>query len=364
MNNQRQFLLGIFFITALSILAVYTLFFTDTVSLFGKQIQIEVYFPEAHGLREGDPVQAAGLRIGRVTKLDYRLSAPLEERIHATLSLDEEIELQEGFRITIQESTLLGGRHVDIDPGEYGGVPVDKDEVLYGRVKKNPIEALADLGTLFTDNRANVASILENFEAVMSDVRDGKGLVGRLLTDETMSEDLALAAANIRTVTDRVEAGEGLLGALVSDEELADSVRGAVTSLQAIADDLRAGEGLAGRLIYDDALANEVEKGLLAFSSVGQRIDEGEGVLGRLISDEELAAELEGIFQDFGSASQDLQALTAQLRSGEGTLGKLMMDQELYDEALTAVGLLTRSLEDYREAAPVTAFTSVLFSAF
>ena len=41
-----------------------------------------------------------------------------------------------------------------------------------------------------------------------------------------------------------------------------------------------------------------------------------------------------------------------------------MNDRELYDEALVAVKLLTRSLEDYREAAPVSAFTGVLFGAF
>ena len=34
------------------------------------------------------------------------------------------------------------------------------------------------------------------------------------------------------------------------------------------------------------------------------------------------------------------------------------VERELYDEALTSLKLLTRSLEDYREAAPVSAFTS------
>ena len=49
--------------------------------------------------------------------------------------------------------------------------------------------------------------------------------------------------------------------------------------------------------------------------------------------------------------------------AGEFIIDGLHIDH-LYDEALGGLKLLTRSLEDYREAAPVTAFTSVLFSAF
>ena len=65
MNTKRQFLLGIFFLAALSVLAFYTLFLTD-FTLFSQPERETVYFPSAHGLREGDPVLVAGLRVGRV----------------------------------------------------------------------------------------------------------------------------------------------------------------------------------------------------------------------------------------------------------------------------------------------------------
>jgi hypothetical protein len=40
------------------------------------------------------------------------------------------------------------------------------------------------------------------------------------------------------------------------------------------------------------------------------------------------------------------------------------MRDDLYIEVERALGLITRSLEEYREAAPITTMTSVLFSAF
>ena len=58
MKKQRQLLLGIFFAVALSVLAAYTLFLTD-VHFFTEPTREVVYFPEAYGLREGDPVQVS-----------------------------------------------------------------------------------------------------------------------------------------------------------------------------------------------------------------------------------------------------------------------------------------------------------------
>jgi len=52
------------------------------------------------------------------------------------------------------------------------------------------------------------------------------------------------------------------------------------------------------------------------------------------------------------------------VRDGRGTVGKLIMEEQLYYEIVKAVGLLTRSLEEFREAAPIGTFTNVIFGAF
>ena len=52
------------------------------------------------------------------------------------------------------------------------------------------------------------------------------------------------------------------------------------------------------------------------------------------------------------------------MRNGEGSLGKLLTDDGFYDEAKRAMALVTKSLEEYREAAPISTMTSVIFGAF
>ena len=43
---------------------------------------------------------------------------------------------------------------------------------------------------------------------------------------------------------------------------------------------------------------------------------------------------------------------------------KLVMDADLYEEVRKALQILTRTLQEYREAAPITTFTSILFSGW
>lgn len=365
MDNKKQFALGVFFLVALSILAFYTLFLTE-FTLFKTPVIEEVYFSEANGLREGDPVMISGLRIGRVKELEANVSAPPRERIKAVLTLNERVELNEGFHVTIKESTLLGGRQVDIDPGEFGGAPYDRqlNPILYGEVEKNPIAALGDFGDILTENREMVRSIVTNLNTVVTDMVEGRGVIGRLVSDEELAADLATSVANLRGATDDVRAGKGVLGRLIADKELAASMSSTVENLSTITADLRAGRGLAGRLVYDDELANAASRAIDDLEAFTAQLRSGEGVAGKLFTDAALAQEFESAITNFRTASENLSVVATQIRSGEGTLGRLVMDTRLYDEALEGVRLINRTLEDYREAAPISTFTSVLFGAF
>lgn len=372
MNTKRQFLLGVFFLAALSLLAFYTLFLTD-FTLFSKPEQETVYFPRAHGLRVGDPVLVAGLRVGRVGELEYDIAAEKSKRIRAVLNLDLQVDILEGYVIQIQESTMLGGRHVEIDPGLYGGplAPRDAEGALRGTVQANPFAALSSIGEFVAENGDTARSILDNFEAIVANARDGQGPVGRLLNDEELAAGLTESVANFREVsagvkqmTDDVNAGKGLIGALIHDEEIVANVKATIDDLKTIGDDLKAGKGTIGRLMYDDPLADEVEEAIRGLSDLVTGLESGNGLLGRLLTDEEMAANAFAMIEDFRNTGADIREVAATLRAGDGSLGKLMMSEELYEEALVAVKLVTRSLEDYREAAPITAFTSVLFAGF
>ncbi|HKX45145.1 MAG TPA: MlaD family protein, partial [Planctomycetota bacterium] len=123
MSSTRHLALGLFVLLALGVLSAYTIFLSG-MNVFGDVELWTVQFPEANGLRPGDPVRVAGMRVGRVQSLAFDPNAPEAERITVELRLDQPIELREGYEIRIEETTLLGGRNVDIEPGPAGAAPL------------------------------------------------------------------------------------------------------------------------------------------------------------------------------------------------------------------------------------------------
>lgn len=364
-SNQQNLILGIFFVTALSILAFFTLFLTDTVTLFSSPIQMTVYFPDGNLLKEGDPVQVLGARYGRVAEIETDPTVERRKAIRVVLNLTHEIQLTKGATISIRESSLLGGRHVEIDPGQYGAEALPSEGgAYYGVVYKNPIASLGEIGAILDENRDSLKNTIENVEAITASVRNGTGLLGKVISDETLAADAQRFVADMADASAAMRDGKGVLGALIYDEELKKSLTATFDRLEKIGADLENQKGLLGSLIYDGALRDRVVGGIDSFVEFGKRLNTSEGALGLLMNDKATRDQIQSLIANLSQASEDVKSIMAEVSEGKGSLGKLLKSDELFDEAAKAINLLTRSLEDYREAAPVTTFSTVLFGAF
>ena len=399
--NQRQLLLGAFFLVVLLVLGWYTLFLTD-FTLFGARHEMVVHFPDANGLRQGDPVLVAGIRQGKVDQLTFDPSAELARRITATLRMELEIPLREGARIHIEDSTLLGGRQVAIDPGPVGAPSLPVDVVLLGGVRTS---ALTGLGEFVQENKERVTRIVEGLDEVVGEVRGGRGLLGMLTRDEALAqrfdegvESARAALADAAAITADLRAGRGVAGRLVTDEELGARFERIATQLDEVTRnltdvsvDMREGRGLIGRLLKDEQVADDAAAAVRSVREIAERANAGEGTIGKLLANDEVYTKLVQVADDISAVSralregegtlgklmmsdevyvrleqvaENLAAVSSALRNAEGTIGKLVMDPDLYEQLDKAVGLITKSLEEYREAAPITTFTAVLFGAF
>jgi phospholipid/cholesterol/gamma-HCH transport system substrate-binding protein len=394
MSSNRSLILGLFFLISLSVLAYYTLFLTD-FTLFREQPELRVHFSQTNGLREGDAVLVAGMRWGRVKKLTFDPTAPIDRRIVVLASLNEPLPLREGFVIKIEDATLLGGRNLSVDPGPAEGTPVPADRELFGQVAANPIAAL---GKLVDSSEKGVADIVENIRVVTADLRAGKGVLGRLMKDETMAQDLAdsLSAATkslgyIEDIARDLRAGHGSAGQFLVNESLFKDLSEASHKLSTLLDetnglakDVRSGKGLAGTFVQDEALAKDLTHAVADLKSVIEKINNGQGTIGQLVNDDEIAKNVatvtrslasgEGtigallvkpdVYDNMRQITEDFSVVSGALRSGQGSIGRLVMDDDLYQDLKTAVRIVQRSLEEFREAAPITTFTTVFFGAF
>lgn len=395
MSMQRTSLLGLFFLVALGVLGYYTLFLTD-FTLFGKKSELTVQFTDSNGLRQGDSVLVAGVRWGKVKSIKYDASASNDRRITVVANLTEDLVLREGFTIKIEDATLLGGKNLAIDPGPATGAWVNKEErMLFGEVGKNP---LASLGDLVAESQRGVTKIIEDLSAITSGIREGKGTVGRLVSDPALAEDLAEALngaakslKNLERITGDLAAGRGSAGQLLTNRELYDELLTTTTKLNGMLDQTtemvsayRAGQGLLPRLFQDETIARDFAASVAGINTIVGRIESGQGTVGVLLNDDSIARNLatisdkvargEGtigalltkneVYDNIRETSENFAVVSGAIRNGQGSIGQLVMNDEIYQQIKAALKVVQRTLEEYREAAPVTAFTAVFFGAF
>jgi phospholipid/cholesterol/gamma-HCH transport system substrate-binding protein len=396
---MRHFYVGLFVILTLCVLGYYTLFMAD-VALFGNQQQVKVQFESAGGLREGDSVLLAGRRTGRVMQITYDANAPLERRITATLTLEEEIVLRQDYVIQIVESTALGGRQVTIEPGDPAAPQIALAAPLTGNVAPGLFDALGNFGDALSgedgvgdllaklnkivgdlessDAAGNLSTSLANFEKASADIAEltdglsqGKGTLGALFQAKDFydtwfatGEDLGKAAEDVQGIIGDARTGDGIVAAALNDPQLAEDGRKLIAdasssfdNINAVTADLKAGKGLIGRFLSDEDTADSGANIVANIEKVSADLANGTGTVGRLFTSDELYQNVNATFASAAKVAKDLE-------DGKGTLGQLISDDDLMREITLAVETLTRSLEDFREAAPVTTLTSVLFSAF
>jgi len=394
MESKQEVIVGVLFLAALTLLGIFTIMISDYNPFVSEEVW-EVWFEDVGGLRKGDEVRSMGVEVGRVRRVIID-----NFKVVVRLGLHEELPFYEDGKISIELTSPLGGRFVDIDPGSPHLARVDTAKPLKGQkpaqdistALSNLIEDISEsdgtIAKLIRDPQVydDIAAITQSIRQVSQDISEGKGLIGKLTAEdsEAVYEDLEAIAASIRQASDELAEKRGTLGKLIYDDALYAQLDAASKSIEKITADLEAGKGTLGKLLTEDELHDSI-------ASIAKSIEDGEGILGQLVKNEQAG-------EEFNRIIANLDEITTAMQQGEGTLGKLLRDDQVYADAAEMMGALkeaadkiaqgegtigklitkdelyvkidrlvseiTAAAEDYREAAPITAFSAAIFAGF
>jgi phospholipid/cholesterol/gamma-HCH transport system substrate-binding protein len=362
-SSRRDFLLGIVFFGALALLLYYTIVLTG-FSLQDKYY-LEASFPNAAGLKEGDAVLVAGRSTGTVRLVAFRDDQPADRRIEVLMEFKEAITLHPGYDVRISEFTVLGGRVIEIDPGPVSAGLLPSNAQIIGTVGTS---AIAAIGKLVTENREAVTEIISNLQFSSRALKNGEGPLGALLMSADLKAEIEHFMDVAGNLADNIEAGKGVLGLLAADQEarrlllemISNGASGLAT-LEDITQHIAGGNGVAGAMIYDEQLQadttqliNDLRGSASLLRDVLEEANQGRGLFGAILTNETMS-------QDAADLLANLNLTSERLANGEGTIGRLLTEEFAYDELLKSLRLLTATLEDVREAQPVSSFTGLLF---
>ena len=319
--------IGIVSLIALALASVLIFMVSGTGGFFWQRYSIKTVFSNISGLKEGAPVRVAGVEVGAVKKMDFT-----GDKVEVTM----EVSKEQMSRITDRSSaslgsvSLLGEAAVDVTANSQG-TPIPE----WGYVRSGPPP-----GSLSTAAEAATRS-LETTNVLLEEVRQGRGTLGKLVTDDTLYQQLSDFVDSAEAVTRGINAGRGTIGRLVNDPAAAQSLERSLDNLQMVTARIRNGEGSLGRLLNDDTLSKSVTSATMNLDAITGRINKGEGTAGKLISDAEL-------YNRLNSMADRLDKLTAALSQGEGTAGQLLHDKQLYENMNGAITELHNLVKDIR----------------
>ena len=334
---------GLFVLAGAVLLAV-VIFYVTGGGGWGPKDRLRAFLPEVDGLTIGAPVRVDGVEVGNVEKITIAVPKA-GEPTSKDRNIEIDLRIEKTYQMYIRSDSsaglitegLLGNRYVDIDRGYVGRV-LANDEEIPGREEK----ALKEVVERSADLMDNLSSITKQASAVLTDVRNGHGSLGKFMVDEAAYDHLTRSLGNLDRMMADVQAGKGTLGKLVTDDEMynrVDSVAGRVDNvLEAVENQ----QGTLGKLVYDADIHESAKKLIDNSNAFFADVRGGKGTLGKLATDDSL-------FAQYKQAGENLASATAKLNSNEATIGKFFDDPKFYDNFTGLAGDMRLLVGDFRK---------------
>jgi phospholipid/cholesterol/gamma-HCH transport system substrate-binding protein len=296
-RDRNPIFVGLVCVTVLA-LAITVTFLTGTLGLLKSRYTMSGIFADTGGLRSGQDVEVAGVKVGQITavKPDFRRGHVL-----ITWTVDSYVKLGPKTRAEIRMNNVLGGRYLRLS-GPVGAPYMDD---LPERDRRVPLDRTMTPTTV-NDVLKTTSNTLNRLDSktisrVLTQLKDvsqrGHGRLGHAL------QTLALLAESINEsdpqIKSLLENGDRLIKLVNSkDRELSQLVRNA----QVLLNELRARQAELGALLGSGS--NTVRS------------------LSRLVTDQQ--GELDSIVNDLGATMTTLQPQTAAMNDLLSRIGPTM----------------------------------------
>jgi phospholipid/cholesterol/gamma-HCH transport system substrate-binding protein len=293
-----------------------------------QRYELKTTFENVQGLKSGAVVRVAGVEVGKVTDVRFAGAA-----VEVVMEVSENMQalITTESRASIGSLSLLGEPVVDVSPSQQGTPLPDGGFVPSGRAP----------GQL-SDVAANASRGLEQATALIADIRQGKGSLGKLVTDDEFYREINQFVSAAASVANHISRGRGTLGKLATDQAVYRELNKSLANLEAITARINSGEGALGRLLRDEQMGKSLASTSGNLESLTGRLNRGEGTAGKLLTDAEL-------YNRFNRIAGSLEELSANLNGGQGTAGRLLQDRQLYENMNAAASELRGLIAEIRK---------------
>ena len=113
-KSKIEILTGIFMLIGLMCMGYLAVKMGDIGFLAKNTYQLQARFVSVSGLSEGTFVEAAGVRIGKVTRIEFEPDTFLAL---VTMNINENVKVQEDSIASIRTAGIIGDKFIKLSPG-------------------------------------------------------------------------------------------------------------------------------------------------------------------------------------------------------------------------------------------------------
>lgn len=186
---ERNFELKVGIFVFIGIILLFIIVFSiGRIYIFQPGYRIKVFFNFAGGIADAAPVRLAGVDVGEVDEITIFYDREMmRTRVEVLTWIKKDVAIEKDSAVRVNTLGMLGEKYLEIIPGtreagfvEEGGILIGEDPIMLD-------ELAGDIKTL-ADSAGNV----------MGSIERGEGTVGKLLTDETIYNNLEEFTSDIK----------------------------------------------------------------------------------------------------------------------------------------------------------------------
>jgi phospholipid/cholesterol/gamma-HCH transport system substrate-binding protein len=301
LNNIK---LGAFVLGGLLFLVLLLYMIGKNRSLFGSTYELKVQFENVQGLVAGNNVRFAGIQAGTVKQINILNDTVIE----VTMIIDKKMQriIRKNAIVSIGTDGLVGNKVVSIVPARQPLPLAQEGDFLVSKKSVNTEEMLQTLNKTNND----ISVITDNLKTTVQRINSSNALWA-LLNDQSIPKELRISVANIRLATGKaghiadnldaivadVKNGKGSVGAILKDTSIAKNLNEAILKISAVGDKA-------------DSLAEEINK---LVAGIRQDVNTGRGLVNALLKDSmmviKLNTSLDNIQKGTDGFNQNMEAL-------------------------------------------------------
>src|SRR3984885_2641488 len=198
-EKNYKWKLGFFSVAALVIAVAAIYYIGQQKNKFGSVLHVYALFSSVSGLKNGSNVRLGGIDVGTVDGINL----VTDTTVQVDMIIQKKVQkfIKKDAKASIGSDGLMGDKVIVITAGT-PTTPIVADGDSLG--SHQPIETDAIMASLKT-SADNAAIITSNLADISDRISHGKGALGKLLHDTTLSANISSTMRNLNTSTKKLD---------------------------------------------------------------------------------------------------------------------------------------------------------------